>query len=180
MITALLTLGFTLVSFSTAGETSSFTLWGPRSAAEIYANFVGSVVDCDSTAATLELHCRTDIPSKLASKCTEDSGRVTQGPSIHIYEANNTGTPTSIGCTKTADDADFLCTASSADPIKRVFTVPAREQRYYAVSITAGGDKLDAMIIKETGIPSNGGGKVAAGRARSGLAALLVGLVACV
>jgi hypothetical protein len=176
MNTALLAFIFALVTLSTATNMSAFTLWGPKSAAEVYANFVASVFDCDSTAATLELHCRTDLPAEAASKCTEDSGRVTQGPSIHVYEANNTGTPTSIGCTKTRDNANFLCTASSGDPGMRSFTVPAKEQRYYAVSVTAGGEKLDAMRVKETGIPS-GIGRIRAGGVGLGFAFLVAALI---
>ncbi|KAF2432242.1 hypothetical protein EJ08DRAFT_659249 [Tothia fuscella] len=159
--------------------TTTFALWAPKAPPGhnnegILTDYYGTVLDCDTTAATLQINCRPDV---APSKCIGLSGQITHGPSVHNFMANNTNRITSLGCSKTADNANFLCTITTGGEVAaKTFTVGAGQISSFPLVVTGGGERLRTLV---TGAPVavSGGKRIGGGgRVWVGLVVVAVSL----
>jgi hypothetical protein len=125
-------------------QTTTVAFWANREGTTIaqYNYYAASVVDANSQSAVYNISCRTAV-----SKCTDEPGYVTQGPSIFAFS----GASKAFSCTQTSERANFNCMRSTSnDPHSTAYTIAADQLTQGPMLVTAGAEKLSGLPIMST------------------------------
>jgi hypothetical protein len=125
-------------------EMTTVAFWANREGTKTahYSFYVASVLYANAQWAVYNVQCRTK-----ASKCTDEPGLVSQGPSMFAF----TGTSKAFSCTQSSKNAQFDCMRlTTGEPHGTPYTVAANQLVQEPMLVTAGAEKLSGFPFSTT------------------------------